>query len=177
MSAPVHAKSSAKILAKDSPSLRDALYHTVHDATGGAKALADLIGVRHGYLLDAVNPDRDDVQFQLRLAAPLMNATQALDGVRCCLIADVIERQIGRVAFPLPTGANLDAAQANAVLQFGEYLTESAAATSDSTVTPAEAERCEKQGQDAIAAICACVANMRQRAGLPAIDGPRVIAR
>lgn len=54
----------------------EALYHQVHHSVQDARTLAETIGVRAGYLLDAANPDRDEVQFQARLLVPLMRATE-----------------------------------------------------------------------------------------------------
>ena len=53
----------------------EALYHQVHHSVQDARTLAESVGVRAGYLLDAANPDRDEVQFQARLLVPLMRAT------------------------------------------------------------------------------------------------------
>jgi len=89
----------------DARSLGDALYCTVHHSDVEAKQLAERLGIRYGYLLDAANPDREDAQFQLRLLLPLVVATGRTE------ILDYLEREVGRVAFAVPTAA--DPAQAD----------------------------------------------------------------
>lgn len=55
--------------------LTEAIYHQVHHSAADARVVAERLGVRYSYLLDAANPDRDEVQFQARLLVPLMVAT------------------------------------------------------------------------------------------------------
>lgn len=55
--------------------LAEAVYCAVHHSAIDARTIAERIGVRVGYLLDAANPDRDDMQFQSRHLIPLMTAT------------------------------------------------------------------------------------------------------
>jgi len=51
----------------------------VHHSSLAPKQIADALNVKHGYLLDAANPDRDDLAFQLRLLLPLIRATKRYD--------------------------------------------------------------------------------------------------
>jgi hypothetical protein len=76
--------------------LADALYCTIHHADVGTTQIAESLGVRRGYLLDAANPDREDVQFQARLLVPLVRVT----GNYCVL--DLLEHQVRRVAASIP---------------------------------------------------------------------------
>jgi hypothetical protein len=55
--------------------LAESVYCAVHHSAIDARTIAERIGVRVGYLLDAANPDRDDMQFQSRHLIPLMTVT------------------------------------------------------------------------------------------------------
>lgn len=50
--------------------LLEAIYCLVHHSAADAATIAERIAVRRGYLLDAANPDREDIQFQARLIEP-----------------------------------------------------------------------------------------------------------
>lgn len=51
--------------------LSEVIYCVVHHSDVDAGTLAEFIGVRRGYLIDAANADRDEVQFQLRWLIPV----------------------------------------------------------------------------------------------------------
>src|SRR5688500_2465061 len=94
MSRTIHPKGEGKVRANHE-SLGDAIQAVVLHSDVPAKALADAIGVRYGYLLDAANPDRDDTQFQARLIAPLTRAS------RNAAIVQRIAQDCGGVFVPL----------------------------------------------------------------------------
>lgn len=72
--------------------LAESVYCAVHHSAIDARTIAERIGVRVGYLLDAANPDRDDMQFQSRHLIPLMTVTGNMLPLKfiavqmCCLI-------------------------------------------------------------------------------------------
>jgi len=82
--------------------LADALYHQAHHGAKPLPTIADEIGVRPGYLSDAANADREDVQFQARLIVPLCRATDDLTLLR------FMASQLGCVLVNLPAVANSD---------------------------------------------------------------------
>ena len=136
----------------DARSLGDALYCTVHHSDVEAKQLAERLGIRYGYLLDAANPDREEAQFQLRLLLPLVVATGRTE------ILDYLEREVGRVAFAVPTAA--DPAQADlfdglamAMRELGEDAEALRQAVADGRVTRDEAERFGAEVDETIAAL------------------------
>ena len=138
----------------------DALYSVVHESDKPAKAIASEIGVRHGYLLDAANPHRDDNQFQARLIVPVTKASGNDALVR------FIAHAAGGVFFRVPRDGRTEAATARSVKEFGEYLSESAEASADRVYTPSEAKAIDAQGMEAVAAILAHLEQVRSLAGL-----------
>jgi hypothetical protein len=54
----------------DVRTLAEAIYCAVHHSDLDARAVAERLGVRYTYLMDAANPDREEVQFQARLIVP-----------------------------------------------------------------------------------------------------------
>ncbi len=78
--------------------LVEALYCACHHSDLPLTSIAEIIGQRQGYLSDAVNPDRDEVQFQARLIAPLIRATDNYAPLQ------FLARQVGAVIVRLPAG-------------------------------------------------------------------------
>lgn len=77
--------------------LAESLYCCVHHSGIEPRIIAERIGVRVGYLLDAANPDRDDMQFQSRHLVPLSIVTGNLLPLRFlatalgCLVVPVLQ--------------------------------------------------------------------------------------
>lgn len=59
----------------DIRSLAEALSRALHDSGRHSDAVAEQCGCRRAYLTDALNPHRDEVQFQARLLLPFCRAT------------------------------------------------------------------------------------------------------
>ena len=77
--------------------LAESLYCAVHHSAIDARTIAERIGVRVGYLLDAANPDRDDMQFQSRHLIPLMTVTGNLLPLR------FLAHQMGCLVVAMPS--------------------------------------------------------------------------
>lgn len=90
--------------------LQEAIYCLVHHSAADAKTIAERAGVRYGYLLDAANPDRDEIQFQSRLIYPCSEAG-AND-----VVIEFLCRQRDGVFVPIPS-LMLDGAQSLALAQ------------------------------------------------------------
>lgn len=143
--------------------LAEAIYRVVHEGRRGvpAKVLADRCGLRHTYLLDAANPDRDEVQFQARWIVPLTLASGDDS------IIEYLAHAVGGVFYRLTETGALDAHTAKSLQEFGDYLHTVAMAGSDRRYTVDEAEACEREALEAIEAILAHVDYVRKSAGLP----------
>lgn len=59
--------------------IADLVHCAVHHSGTAPKQIADRLGVRVGYLLDAANVERDEVVLQARLLIPLVDATKRYD--------------------------------------------------------------------------------------------------
>ncbi len=136
----------------DLRSLGEAIHCLVHHSDLDARQIAERLGVRYGYLLDAANPDREDTQFQARLVVPLTVLTGRYD------LMDYLEREVGRVAFAVPQSpagehADLFTALAEAMRELGEDAERLRLAVDDGTITSDEAEAFEHEADETIAAI------------------------
>lgn len=146
-------------------SLADVLHAVVCETKDApAKALADRIGVRYGYLLDAANPDREEVQFQARWIVPLTLASKNDAIVR------YLAEAVGGVFYRVQHDQPADEHTSRALKEFGDYLHAVAVAAADRVYTPAEARIVEEQGLEAVTAILAHIDHVRHLAGI----GPRV---
>ena len=148
----------------DIRSLADAVYHVVHHSPLGAREIAERIGVRYAYLLDCANSDREEMQLQARLIAPLTHVTGDT------AIVEQLASVCGGVFVPLPsvTAAAPDVIEqtTRAVREFGELLAVTASASADGIVTVAEAGTVAKRGRALIAEATRLVQMMEQQAGI-----------
>lgn len=78
----------------DIRTLAEALGRALHDSGRTTEAVAEEMGVRRAYLADALNPERDEAQFQARRLVAFCRATHSLlplewlaDQVGCVLIS------------------------------------------------------------------------------------------
>jgi len=149
--------------------LSEALHHTVHHTEPGLKRLAERLGIRPGYLADAANPDREELQFQLRLLLPLTKLTGDVS------VLDYMEQECGRIAVPMPrvdqAGRELLALQLHAVKEFGEQAEAIAQALEDGRIDVDERRRICKELDDVSRAIAAVKAHVE----LVASGGPRAV--
>lgn len=142
--------------------LAEAIYHVVHESVDPPKALADRVGLRVGYLLDAANPDRDEVQFQARWIVPLTLVTG-----NDAIVAQ-LAHAVGGVFYRVATHGRPDEHTAKSLKEFGDYLHTVAVASADSSYTTTEATDCEREGLEVVAAVLAHIDYVRARAGMPA---------
>ena len=148
-------------------SLAEVIYHLVHHSAIDARAIAEQLGVRYGYLLDAANPDREDLRLQARHVVSLTQIT------RDTSLLDFMEHQLGRVAVRVPDAETQLALSQTAIATFSQLLTAWCTATTegdDGTVTVGEVETFERQADAAIAAIASMKLKMRR--SLPATGRP-----
>lgn len=160
----------------DLRNLGDSLYHVVHHSELSARELAEQLGVRPGYLLDAANPDRDDTQFQLRLLAPLTRLSKN------DALIEAVARGCGGVFVRTPTltGRHADIAhQSTRVLrEVCEAIEAPAAAVeNDARIDAAECAGIDKQIDEAIAALLVLKTVVRAAADLPPASGSGPVRR
>lgn len=144
--------------------LGEVLYCVVHHSRIDAKTIAERLGIKYTYLVDAANPDRDEAQFQARLIVPvtLVTGNDAL--------LQYIASRCNGVFFPMPNvdGSHADVLEqtAKAVREFGDVLTSSAQALADNRVTVEEAGAVGRQVDEAIAALAGYKRLMYGKAGV-----------
>ena len=142
-------------------SLPDALYRALHESERDTQDIASEVGCRPGYLLDAVNPDRDEVQFQLRLLIPFMRATRSLTPLHW------IARAMGGVfvAVPEATADHADVRKAfvDVVRELGEDAALIEQVLADGQVDSAEAERVAQELDETVAALVAVKKAIQQK--------------
>lgn len=155
-----HPKLTAKFGANDpaAGSMAGALEAAADASPKSLKQVADDLGVRYGYLHEALNPNREDTQFQARLLVPFMKATGSFEPLRFQAHA------MDCLLVPLGSSGSVDEHTATSLKEFGDYLHSVAAATADGRVTKAEALQVRREAEEAIAAVLAHVASIEARA-------------
>lgn len=83
--------------------MQEVIYCMVQHSAKDARTIADELGVRLGYLLDASNPDREDLQFQARHLLPLMRITGNV------LALKFLAAELGYMVVQLPDAETTDA--------------------------------------------------------------------
>lgn len=140
--------------------IRECLYNTVHRNKKTLKAIAEEIGMSENYLTRAALPDAEDSEtgtgcrFPLKKLIPLIRATNDFS------VLDIIEHNLGRVGVPLPTPsgtltADICRSTMHSVKEFGELIGWIEKAVDDGKVTPAENEKIQREGYQAVQAILA----------------------
>lgn len=150
--------------------IQELVYCAVHHSALPPKAIADSLGVRTGYLLDSANPDRDEVQFQLRLFLPLLKATDRAD------LFEAFSTLAGFVAFTPPSGIpthDMVRETARAMREFADFIDSTGAAIADGQVTLCEARRLAQYGERVMGRIASLVASGQRAATI----GPVTLAR
>lgn len=147
-------------------SLVEALYRTIHrHPTLSVQAIAEEIGMSVSYLYRAVTPDAEingdsasGVNFPLKRLIPLIRATGDYQ------VLDYIERQLGRIALPLPpvsaTIADVRDQCMHATGEFGRLMEHTAQSLADGKVTVEELEAVEQAAYVAMQAIMRFVTAM-----------------
>ena len=147
------------MIAKEVRSLKDALHQTIHRHPRlSVAAIAEEIGMAESYLYRAALPDPDTdgpdasgVRFPLKKLVPLIRTTNNF------LALDYMERQLGRVAIPLPdTPESLESLHAKvtaAISEFSDVMKKYALSIADGKVSSSEADDLECEAYEAIQAI------------------------
>jgi len=145
----------------------NAAFNTVHDFPGGAKALAEVLGVSAGVLRHRANPNDAANQFSVRDVIRIMLASQdfrmlhgmATDLGKACVLVDV----------PDLSASALAGAMNAAVQEFAQFLSVVTEATADNSVTPNELKRIDRelgeliQQANILRAVCAALGPGRKR--------------
>lgn len=140
----------------------EAIAETIHRTPGHhPKAIADAIGKSHRYVLDIADELRD-ARLKVNELVPVVRATGNT------LIVDVIERQLGRVAYDLPT---VDADDTDVMKRCAAVMKETADVIAELAKAPKggawskrDVCRLEREGEEAVRAILSAVAHARARA-------------
>jgi hypothetical protein len=125
--------------------------------------VAERIGIPRqtlqSYTYDPENPSDASRGLPARLIVPLTLITGN------AAIMDALEARIGRVGIPVPAGgrSHVDAVEATAVAvrEFGELLSAHAGALVDGRMTPAEEQKIQREGYEAMRAIAALLGRRR----------------
>lgn len=144
--------------------LGEAIACVVLHSNADAQLIAERVGVRYGYLLDAANPDREEIQFQARLILPVSDAAHN-DG-----IVEFLCRQRGGVFVRVPT-AHLDGAEAltrahlDVVREMGEDAAKMQRILEDGRLTVEEADAFDVEADETIQKIARWKAIVRAHVG------------
>jgi hypothetical protein len=146
-------------------SLAEAIYCMVHHSGVDVAEVAKLLCTRTGYLLDAANPDRDEVQFQARMLAPAMTHFNNLTPlVFLC-------REMNGVFVSLPDSEpahdDIYRGLCDAIEEMGQSSSAVKKALLDDVVTEEEADVVEREVDDAIAALVRVKASVRNKVQRP----------
>lgn len=144
----------------NSPTIKDALYRTIHKNDKPLKAIAEEIGMSENYLTRAALPDPDEsdtgsgCRFPLNKIIPLIKATNDF------AVLDWIERSLGRVAVVIPPKrhrpvSDICRTTVKATALFGEFVGEIEKSISDNCLDAAECDRIQDEGYRAIQQILA----------------------
>lgn len=144
--------------------LLEAIACVVLHSNADAKTIAERVGVRHGYLLDAANPDREEIQFQARLIEPVSQAASN------DAIVEFLCRQRGGVFVRIPS-ADVDGAEAmtlahlDVVREMGEDAAAMQAILADRRLTVEEADAFDSEVDETIQKLAQWKAIVRAHVG------------
>jgi hypothetical protein len=146
-------------------SLAEAVYCMVHHSGVDVAEVAKLLCVRTGYLLDAANPDRDEVQFQARMLAPAMTHFKNVKPLQflCREMNGVF------VAFPEVSSTHDDVyrGMCDAIEEVGQSSSAVKKALTDNDVTDEEADAADTEIDEAVAALLRVKASVRAKVQRP----------
>lgn len=141
--------------------LLEAIQCCVLHSDRDSASIAEALGIRRGYLLDAANPDRDEMHFQARLLSPLMNVTGNVTPLR------YLAREQGFAIVELPrTEAGDDDIRTKflkVVSELGDGSRAIDTALSDGSITGDEAAAINRELQETIEALVAVQAVVQSR--------------
>ncbi len=144
----------------------EAIYCLVHHSDIEPRVLAERLGKRYAYLMDAANPDRDTVQFQIQMLIPAMQLTNNW------MPLQFLCREMGGVFVPLPTvGAehgDIRKAFMATIQEIGEDSAVIERVLADNIVTAEENRAVSDKLDRTIAALLRVKAEVDARAARPA---------
>jgi hypothetical protein len=145
--------------------LAEAIYCMVHHSGVDVAEIAKLLCTRTGYLLDAANPDRDEVQFQARMLVPAMTHFKNLTPLHflCREMNGVF------VAFPEVSIAHDDVYRGlcDAIEEMGQSSSAVKKALLDDLVDESEADVVDREVDEAVAALLRVKAAVRAKVQRP----------
>jgi hypothetical protein len=152
--------------------LAESIYCMVHHSGMDPEEIAKALIVRKGYLLDAANPDRDEVQFQARMLVPAMKATENITPLR------FLCREMEGVFVPLPdvSHAHDDVYRGlcDAIEEMGQSSGAVKKALMDDVVTEDEADIVDREIDEAVAALLKVKSAVRSKVQRPR---PQAVSR
>jgi hypothetical protein len=145
--------------------LQEAIYCELHHSDLPLARIAETIGVRAGYLMDAANPDRDDTQFQARLIAPTTRITGNT------AVISLLSRECGGVFVPTPevSADHSDIANHTAAIlrEVADVIQSPAKAlSSNNDINASECADIERDIDEAVTALLSLKRLVRAKAGL-----------
>jgi hypothetical protein len=168
-----HAKLRGELAVNPQPSwLAAAIHVTVHGARGVAKAIAMALGKPYEHVTDLANPSA-------RVALKAYEIPALVRATDCYAILDVLEHEVGRVAFrlPSPKPGMFDALHeglGRTLRHVGSFVEKHGEAMKDGRVDVVELQELNTLIDQAIAGLC----EYRELAILRAsMDADREIAR
>jgi hypothetical protein len=145
--------------------LAEAIYCLIHHSGVDVAEVAKLLCVRTGYLLDAANPDREEVQFQARMLAPAMTHFKNVKPLQflCREMNGVF------VQFPEVSADHDDVYRGlcDAIEEMGQSSSAVKKALHDDVVTEEEADVVDREIDDAVAALLRVKASVRNKVQWP----------
>jgi hypothetical protein len=145
--------------------LTEAIYCTLHHSGVDVVEVAKQMRVRPGYLQDASNSDRDEVQFQARMLPQLMTVTSNVKPLQwLCREMDGVF-----VAFPEVSAAHDDVyrGMCDAIEEVGQSSSAVKRALANNDVTEEEADSADKEIDEAVAALLRVKAAVRSKVPRP----------
>lgn len=152
--------------------LTEAVYCCLHHSGIDVVAVAKAMQVRPGYLQDAANSDRDEVQFQARMLPQLMDVTGNVKPLQWLC------REMNGVFVPLPdvSPAHNDIYRGlcDAIEEVGQSSGAVKKALLDDEVSAEEADMVDQEIDEAVAALLRVKAAVRNKVQRPR---PQAVAR
>lgn len=149
----------------DPRNLQEAIYCLLHHSELTLAQIAETVGVRPGYLMDAANPDREDTQFQTRLVAPTRHVAKNT------AVIVRLARDCGGVFVPTPALSaehdEISARTAAVLREVADVIQAPAhALAGDARIDAKECAFIEQQIDEAITELLALKYVVRRKAGV-----------
>jgi hypothetical protein len=145
--------------------LAEAIYCMVHHSGVDVAEVAKLLCKRTGYLLDAANPDREEVQFQAALLAPAMTHFKNVNPLKfLCREMNGVFVQLPDVT---PEHDDIYRGMCDAIEEVGQSSSAVKKALTDNIVTEEEADAADQEIDEAVAALLRVKASVRNKVERP----------